>query len=107
MLPLVILVLVACLEVAGMARVRIQVVGAAREGARVAATAPDPAQAAGAVRAALGEPLGSAARITVERPAVVGRPAVVEVVVIHRLASPVLDRVEIALTGRATMRVER
>lgn len=106
-LPLIVLVLVACLEVAALARARVLVVAAAREGARIAATHPDPAEAATAVRGALGEPMGSRARISVARPHVVGRPATVEVAVRQSLAAPLLDSLSVTLTGRATMRVER
>lgn len=106
-LPLIILVLVACLEVAALARARVVVVAAAREGARVAATHPDPANAVEAVRSALGEILGSSARVSVSRPHVVGRPATVEVAVRQHLRGPFLDELSVTLTGRSTMRVER
>lgn len=105
-LPLIVLVLVACLEMAALARARMTVTAAAREGARVAATHPDPAEAATATRDALGT-LGSDARITVTRPHVVGRPAVVEVEVPQRLQAPILDGMSVTLRGSATMRVER
>lgn len=106
-LPLIMLILVACLELAALARGRVMVVAAAREGARVAAVHPDPADAVEAVRLALGEPLASGARVTVARPHVVGRPATVEVAVRHRLSAPLLDGWEVTLKGRASMRVER
>lgn len=106
-LPLMMLTLVACLEVAALARTRVEVVAAAREGARVAATHPDPADAAAAVRAALGERLAGAAHITVARPHVVGRAATVEVELRRRLVGPLLDGLSVTLSGRATMRVER
>ena len=106
-LPLIVLVLVACLEVAGLARTRVVVVAAAREGARVAATHPDPSEAVAAVRSALGEPLGDVARISVARPHVVGRPATVEVSVTQSLKAPLLDALSVTLHGRSTMRVER
>ncbi len=105
--PLMVLTLVACLEVAALARARVEVVAAAREGARVAATHPDPAAAVEAVRAALGEDLGNAAHITVARPHVVGRRASVEVEVRRHLVGPLLDGLSVRLSGRATMRVER
>jgi len=105
-LPLIVLVLVATMEVAALARARMTVVAAAREGARVAATHPDPAEAAEATREALGS-LGASARSTVTRPHVVGRPAVVEVAVPQRLRAPILDGLAVTLTGSATMRVER
>lgn len=107
MLPLIVLVLVACLEVAALARARVVVVAAAREGARVAATHPDPAEAVDAVRSALGEPMGAVARVSVSRPHVVGRPASVEVAVRQQLTAPFLDSFSVVLTGRSTMRVER
>jgi len=106
-LPLIVLVLVACLEVAALARARVVVVAAAREGARVAATHPDPADAVEAVRAALGEPMGETARVAVTRPHVVGRPATVEVVVRQSLTAPFLDAFTVKLSGRSMMRVER
>ncbi|MFP3916059.1 MAG: TadE/TadG family type IV pilus assembly protein [Actinomycetota bacterium] len=106
-LPLVVLVLVACLEVAVLARARVEVVAAAREGARVAATHPDPADAVAAVRHALGDPMGSQARISVSRPHVVGRAATVEVAVRRSLAAPLLEGLSVTLRGRAAMRVER
>lgn len=106
-LPLIVLVLVACLEVAALARARVVVVAAAREGARVAATHPDPAEAVEAVKTALGEGLGASARVSVARPHTVGRPATVEVNVRQSLASPFLEAWSVTLTGRATMRVER
>lgn len=106
-LPLILLVLVACLEVAALARARVVVVAAAREGARVAATHPDPAQAVEAVQDALGGSMAAAARVSVTRPHVVGRPATVEVAVRRHLTGPWLDSLAVTLTGRATMRVER
>lgn len=106
-LPLIVLVLVSCLEVAALARARVVVVAAAREGARVAATNPDPADAVGAVRDALGSPMADAARVSVARPHVVGRPATVEVAVRQPLSSPLLDTWSVTLRGKATMRVER
>ena len=106
-LPLILLTLVACLEVAALARARVVVVAAAREGARVAATHPDPAAAVTAVRQALGPALGDRARVTVSRPHVVGRPARVEVEVRVPLLGPLLSNLEVTLGGRATMRVER
>jgi len=106
-LPLIVLVLVACLEVAALARTRVVVVAAAREGARVAATHPDPAEAVSAVRRALGDTLGDTARVSVARPHVVGRPATVEVSVRQSLRAPLLEGWSVSLAGRATMRVER
>lgn len=106
-IPLIVLVLVACLEVAALARTRVLVVAAAREGARVAATHPDPAEASEAVVNALGDDLGARARISVSRPHVVGEPATVEVTVRDNLISPLLSHLSVSLEGRAVMRVER
>ena len=97
---------VAEVEVAVVARIQIEVVGAAREGARVAATSPDPELALAAARAALGS-RGAGARVSVRRPHVVGQPAVVTVVLDYRLRLPLLGRFSVPLSGRAVMRVER
>lgn len=106
-LPVVLLVLLAAVEVVVVARTHLELVGAAREGARVAATAPDPARAVAAVQAALGEPLGGRARVSVTRPGVVGSPAVVVVTVPHRLASYLLGGMTLEISARAVMRVEQ
>ncbi|CAN5880464.1 hypothetical protein BH23ACT5_BH23ACT5_05500 [soil metagenome] len=106
-LPLVVLVLVACLEVAALGRMRVELVAAAREGARAAATEPDPARAVGAVRETLGESASEGVRISVSRPHVVGRLATVELVLRQPLRAPLLDRLTVTLTARASMRVER
>jgi hypothetical protein len=104
--PLVVLVLLGSVEVTVAARTQIEVVAAAREGARHAAVDPDPAGAAAAVRAALGE-AGDDARVSVVRPQVVGAAAEVTVRLPHRFAAPVLGGVTVNLIGRAVMRVER
>ena len=52
-LPLVLLVLLAVTQVAVVARTQLEVANAAREGARRAATAPDPADAVTVARRAL------------------------------------------------------
>ena len=72
----------------------------------VAATVPDPGQVVSAVRDALGEPLGSVALVSVIRPGVVGRPAVVTVTVEQRLRTPLLDTFTVPLSVRAAMAVE-
>ena len=71
-LPLVLLVLVASLELVAVTRVQLQVTHAAREGARQAATSPDTADSVQAVRNALPPSLADLARVTVERSHVVG-----------------------------------
>jgi Flp pilus assembly protein TadG len=106
-LPLVLLLLVATVEVAVVARTQLHVVQAAREGARAAAASPEPADAVAAVKSALGE-RGEAARVSVRRPAVVGEQATVSVALPVELGLPGMAggfRVEV--TGRASMRVER
>jgi Flp pilus assembly protein TadG len=105
--PLLVVVLVAVIQVVSVARTRIELLGAAREGARVAATTPDPARAVDAVRNALDPADRDRVRISVSRPAVVGRPARVSIVFRHVLPVPFLDDLEIDLTASASMLVER
>jgi Flp pilus assembly protein TadG len=106
-LPVVMLVLIAAVEVVSLARIQIELAGAAREGARVAATLPDPAEAASAARGTLSPRLAAQARITVRRPVEVGSTADVVVSVSHQLMRPVLGGLPIELRARAAMRVER
>jgi hypothetical protein len=106
-LPAVVLIVLALLEVVVVARTELELVAAAREGARVAATVPDPSRAVEAVKIALGDPLGRSVRVSVIRPAVVGRPAVVRVDLRHRLVTPLLRWATVDLSARAVMRVER
>jgi Flp pilus assembly protein TadG len=105
-LPLVLVVLLIAVEVAVVARVQLEVGHAAREGAREAATRPEPERAVEAVRRALG-PLGEAARVSVSRDQHVGGVAEVVVRLSHRVGAPLLGGVEVVLVGRAVMRVER
>ncbi len=106
-IPVVLLVLVALVEVAVVARVQMELLGAARQGARVAATNPDPANAVDAVHGALSEGVVQQVIVTVERPAVVGREAVVELAMTHRLAATLFGGVPVNLSARSVMRVER
>jgi Flp pilus assembly protein TadG len=105
-IPIVLLVLFALVEVVVVGRVQIELLGAARQGARVAATNPDPGVAVDAVHAALGENLANEVIVTVERPAVVGREAVVSLSLTHRLASALFGGVPVDLAARSVMRVE-
>jgi len=105
-LPLVLIVLLAVVEVAVVARTQLEVTQAAREGARQAATHPSTERVVEAVRRSLG-PGGAAARVSVRRDAHVGGVAEVVVHLPHRLAAPLLGGFEVSLIGRATMRVER
>ena len=66
--PLVLVVLLASVELVSVARLQLEVTHAAREGARRAATDVDPATAVGAVRAALPRSVASRARVSVTRP---------------------------------------
>lgn len=104
--PLVLLLVLAVVEVAVVARTQLEVINAARDGAREAATSPDPKRAVQAARASLGA-AGAAARVSVRRPHVVGRLAEVEVVVPYRVGAILLGGFSVDVTGRASMRVER
>lgn len=106
-LPVAILVLVASLQLIGVARARIELQGAARDGARVAATTPDPSKAVEAVLASLSPEMRAVARVSVERPARVGAMARVSVSMHHPLGPPFPDSVGVDLSARATMRTER
>jgi len=103
--PVMLVALLGVVEVALLARTQLEVVAAAREGARHAAVSPDPAEAVAAVQRALGSQ-GETATISVSRPDVVGLPAEVVVRLRHVLGSW-LGGVAVEVTGRATMRVER
>lgn len=106
-IPALLLVIAALGEVALVARTQIEVIGAAREGARMAATSPDTELAVQRVRSALGPRLAPDAVITVSRPSVVGAEAAVQVTVVHRVAAAVLGGTTVRVSGRAVMRVER
>lgn len=105
--PLLIVVLAAGIQVISVARTRVELLGAVREGARVAATTPDPARAVAAVREALPPGLSERTRISVSRPAIVGRAARVVAVVRHRLPVPLLDDLGFEVSASASMLVER
>ncbi|GIU91174.1 MAG: hypothetical protein KatS3mg011_0080 [Acidimicrobiia bacterium] len=107
MLPLLLAVLIGFVELAALFGARLELVAAAREGARVAATVPDPARAVEAARRALPDSLRSRVTIRVRRPSVVGAAA--EVVVSYRrnLVTPLVRGITVPLTARAVMRVER
>jgi Flp pilus assembly protein TadG len=107
LVPLVIVVLVGVVEVAVAARAQLQVSHAAREGAREAATAPDPERAIAVVKTVLGPDLAAGARVVVERDHRVGGRADVTVTTPHRVAGAFLGGFAITLRGTASMRVER
>ena len=104
-IPLVFLLIAGAAEVAVMARTSLQVAAAARQGARVAAAVPSTSKAVEAVKQALGDDLGSKARITVQRPSSVGMPARVTVAVYHNVLTS-LGGVRVPLEHTAVMRVE-
>lgn len=106
-IPMVILVLVAGLQVVSLARARIELVGAARDGARVAATTPDPARAVDVVVAALSPAVRDRVRVGVTRPSIPGQPARVVVQLRHRLGPPFPGDFGVDLTASASMLVER
>lgn len=105
-LPIVLFLVLGVVEVAVVARTQLELVNAAREGAREAAAAPDPGRAAAVVRSVLGE-LGERASVSVRRPVGVGRLATVTVTLQHRVAAPLLGGFRVELRARAAMRVER
>lgn len=105
--PLLLVVLVAGIQVISVARARIELLGAVREGARVAATTPDPARAVEAVRSALDPIDRDRVRISVSRPGVVGRPARVTARFRHVFPVPFLEDFGVDVSATATMLVER
>jgi hypothetical protein len=106
-LPVVVLVLLAVVEITVVARNQYVLMHAAREGARAAATVPDPARAVAVVKAALDPEMATRVRVSVERPETVGGMAVVSVILPHRLGALLLGGLQIDLRARSVMRVER
>lgn len=106
-IPLVVLVLVAGVQVVSVARAKVELVGAVREGARVAATTPDPAKSVDAVRNALDPLVRDRVRISVSRPGIVGRPARVTATVRHLFGSPFPESFGVDVSATAAMMVER
>jgi hypothetical protein len=106
-IPLLIVVLAAGIQVISVARARVELLGAVREGARVAATTPDPARAVEAVRSAMPQEFRDRVRISVSRPGVVGRPATVSASIRHQLGVPWLEDLGFELSASASMLVER
>lgn len=104
--PLLLVLILGIAEVAVVARTEIQLIHAAREGARQAATSPDTRRAAAAARTTLGQ-LGDRARISVVRPSGVGARATVGVRLVHRVAAPVFGGFDVTLSAEASMRTER
>ena len=105
--PLVLIVLLAAVEVAVAARAQLSVSQAAREGAREAATSPDPERAVAVVQRFLGPASAADARVAVSRDHLVGGRAEVVVRLRHRVAAPLFGGWDVEVVGRSTMRVER
>lgn len=105
--PLVLVVLLASVELVSVARLQLEVTHAAREGARQAATDIDPATAVDAVRASLPPNLAADARVSVSRPHRVGGSAEVTVRLPYRFLSALFGGLAVELSARAVMRVER
>ena len=83
-MPLLFLLIVGVVEVGVLARTSLQLAAASREGARVAAAAPDTAKAIEAARGLCSaRNSGRRARITISRPPVVGGQARVTVAINH------------------------
>jgi hypothetical protein len=106
-LPVLFLMLFALVEVAVVARTQLEIMHAARVGAREAAAAPDPARAVRASLEALGPALAPRARVAVRRPSIVGAPAEVTIRLPYRAFSPLLGGLKLELRARSVMRVER
>ena len=106
-LPLAFMVLVGGLQLVSVVRAKVELSGAAREGARVAATTPDPARAVAAVESALPRNIRGRARVSVERPSVAGKPARVTITARHDLGAPFPDGFGVELSSSAVMAVER
>lgn len=106
-IPLVLAVLLAAVEITVVARTQLAVSQAAREGAREAAASPDPERAVAVVLRFLGNDLARDARVAVSRDHVVGGRAEVVVKVRHRIAAPLMGGWPIELEARSSMRVEQ
>ncbi len=105
-LPIILVVLVAVAELFMIAVTRLEMEAAAREGARVAATHPDPGRAAAAVKGSLPVGLAEKVRVEVTGAQVAGRPVKVVVSMQYRPVTPFLDGLVVRLTVRAVMQRE-
>lgn len=105
-IPIIVVVMVAVAELFMIAVTRLEMEAAAREGARVAATRPDPARAAAAVKSSLPRGLADRVRVEVTGAQVVGHPVTVVVSMKYRPVTPFLDRLVVRLQSRAVMQRE-
>ena len=106
-LPLLLLVLLASVEVVVVARTQLQLGHAAREGAREAATTPDLERAIAAVHRSLDEDAGARVRVSIDRQHHVGGTARVTATLRHSIGAPLFGGLTVTLTSSAVMRVER
>lgn len=106
-LPLIVVVLIAGLQVVSVVQTKIELQGAVREGVRVAATTPDPAAAVDAVISALAPEIADRVRISVSRPAAIGKPASVTANMQYIVDFWILPDFTVGLSARATMRTEK
>ena len=106
-IPMLVLVLAAGLSAVSVARARVELLGAVRDGARVAATTPDPAKAVATVQEGLAPEMRSRVRVAVSRPAVVGRLARVTATMSHPLGPPFPSGFVVEVRASASMAVER
>ncbi|MGH8944583.1 MAG: hypothetical protein ACRDVL_00345 [Acidimicrobiia bacterium] len=107
LVPMLVFLLAAGLSVVSVARARVELLGAVRDGARVAATTPDPSKAVAAVQEALAPEMRTRVRVSVSRPAVVGRPARVTARMSHPLGLPFPPSFTVEVAASASMLVER
>lgn len=107
LVPMLVVILAAGLSVVSVARARVELLGAVRDGARVAATTPDPAKAVAAVQEAMAPEMRSRIRVSVSRPSVVGRPARVTARMAHPLGPPFPSGFSVEVVASASMLVER
>ena len=105
-IPIILVVLLAVAELFMIAVTRLEMEAAAREGARVAASHPDPARAAAAVKSSLPVGVAEKVRVEVTGAQVVGHPVTVVVSMRYRPVTPFLDRLVVLFRSRAVMQRE-
>jgi len=105
LLPLFVVLLLFVVEVAAVGRMQMEVVHAARQGARQAAADPEVALAAGAARRAL--PGYRDVQVRVRRDHKVGGDASVVVSVKHRVQLAFIRGPTLTIRSKSTMRVEQ
>jgi len=105
--PLLLVVLLASVEVMLVAHAQLQLGHAAREGAREAATTPDLERAIAAVQRSLDDGAASRVRVSVDRQQHVDGTARVTATLNHAIATPLFGGFAVTLKSSAVMRVER